>query len=147
MRRATLRIGVVRVNPGAHHELTLVGLADIDVNRVRHHHAVQHRLEQLGDGSLQGMALDRKVETGHRGEDGAVTGRANGHAAGRDRTATGLHTDDAVALQVEAGDLAFLDQVHAHLVRLAGEGPGDVVVLGDAAPALQRTADHRVTHV
>ena len=45
MRRPTLRIGGVGIDPGAHHELTLVGLADIDVNRVRHDDAVQHRLE------------------------------------------------------------------------------------------------------
>ena len=76
-----------------------------------------------------------------------MTGRANGHAAGRDRAATGLHTDDAVALEVEAGDFAVLDEVHAHLVRLAGEGPGDIVMLGDPAAALQRAAHHGVTHV
>ena len=93
------------------------------------------------------MALDRKVETGHRGEDAAVTGHANRDAAGCDGAAIGLHTDDPVALQVEAGDFAVLDQVHAHLVRLAGESPGDVVMLGDPAAALQRAAHHRVTHV
>src|SRR5438067_469471 len=93
------------------------------------------------------MALDRKVETGHRGEDAAMTGHANRDAAGCDGAAIGLHTDDPVALQVEDADFAVLDQVHAHLVRLAGEGPGDIVMLGDSAAALQRATQNGVTHV
>src|SRR2546422_1487837 len=83
MWRATLRIGVVGVNPCPHYELTLVGLADVDVNRVRHHDAVQHRLEQLRDQGLEGMALDRQVQTRQSGQGGAVTRPANRKQAWR----------------------------------------------------------------
>src|SRR5947207_9459010 len=65
----------------------------------------------------------------------------------RDQSAVRVHATNATAVEVEAGYLAILDQVDAHLVRFARERPGDVVVLGDATPSLQRAADHGVAHI
>ena len=55
--RSALRVGVERVDPGAHDQLALVGLAHVDMHGVGHHDAVQHRLEEHRDECLQGMAL------------------------------------------------------------------------------------------
>jgi hypothetical protein len=57
--RAALSIAVVRVDPRAHDELALVGLAHVHVHGVRHHDALQHRLEQRRHERLQRVGLDR----------------------------------------------------------------------------------------
>src|SRR5690606_9804216 len=121
---------------GAHDELALVRLADVDVHRVRHHHAVEHRLQQLGDEGLERVRLERQPDPGAGGEHRGVPGGGEGDAAGGDPAAAGVHAAHPAAGDVEAGDLAVLDEVDAELVGLAGERPGDVVVLGDAAAAL-----------
>src|SRR6202035_1628033 len=76
-----------------------------------------------------------------------MTCRAERDLVGRNRSAVRLHAPNAVPLEVKSDDLAVLDQIDAHLVRFAGEGPGDVIVLRDAAPSLQRPADDGVAHI
>src|SRR5207248_8669063 len=63
-----------------------------------------------------------------------------------DKSAVRVHAANATAVEVEAGDLAVLDQVDPHRVRLTREGPGDVIVLGDATSSLDRAADHGIAH-
>src|ERR1700674_208378 len=76
-----------------------------------------------------------------------MTRRAERDLVGRDQPAVRVHAPNAAGLEVEADDLAVLDQVDAHLVRFAGEGPGNVIVLGDPPPPLQRPADDGVAHI
>jgi len=76
-----------------------------------------------------------------------MAGRAQGDLAGRDPAAVGPDGNHAIPLEVEPGHLTVLDQVDTELVRLFREGPGDVVMLRDAAAPLQRAADDRVTDV
>ena len=61
--------------PGAHHQLALVGLADVDVHGVRHDHLVEHGLHELRHERLERVALDRQAQADHVREDGRVTGR------------------------------------------------------------------------
>ena len=72
MERAPLRVAVVRVDAGPHHELALVGLADVDVDGVRHHDRVEHGLEQDGDQRLQRVGLQRQPQAEHGGQDARV---------------------------------------------------------------------------
>ena len=60
-----------------------------------------------------------------------------------DRPARGLHAAHCAVFDVDAGDLALLDQVHATAVRPAGKAPGDRIVPRGAAafviePAIDR---------
>ena len=65
-----------------------------------------------------------------------MTRRAERDLIRRDQPAVRVHAADAAAFEVEAGDLAVLDQVDAHLIGLARERPGDVVVFRDAPSSL-----------
>ena len=55
---AALRVRVKRVARCAHHELTLVGLADVHVHPAGDHDAVEHRLDDVGDESLKRITLE-----------------------------------------------------------------------------------------
>ena len=137
--RAALRVGVERVDAGAHNELALVRLADVDVHRVRHHDRVEHLLVQLRDERLQRMRLDRHVEPGHLREHGRVPGGAEADLPRRDRPERRLQRQP-----VDPGDLAALDQVDAERVRGARVPPRDVFVPRDPAARLEGRAKHRV---
>src|SRR6266851_6927644 len=76
-----------------------------------------------------------------------MAGRAEGDLIGRDQAAVRVHAPHPIAIEVETGDLAILDQVDTHLVRLARERPGDVVMLGNAPTSLQRGSDHGIPYV
>ena len=76
-----------------------------------------------------------------------MTRRAERDLIGRDQSAVGVHAANAIAAEIEAGDLTVLDEIDTQLVGFTGEAPGDVVMLCDAAPALQRAADDGVAHV
>ncbi len=89
--RAALAVAVPGVDAGADHQLALVRLADVDVDRVGHDHGRLDRLEQLGDERLERMALERQPDAGHPGQDRGVAGRHDRDAAGGDRPARGLH--------------------------------------------------------
>ena len=114
---------------------------------VGHHHGRVHGLVQLRDQGLQRVGLDRQPEPGELRQDRGVPGPAEPDLAGVDPPAGRLHGHHPVAVLDEAGDLAVLDDVHAHLVALAGEGPGHVVVLGDARARLVGRPHHRVADV
>ena len=93
------------------------------------------------------MALNGELQANHLGQNRGVTSRAERHLAGGDETAVGVHADHPIALEVKAGDLAVLNQVDPHLIGLAGERPGDVVMLGDPTTTLQGRAHHGVAHI
>ena len=59
----------------------------------------------------------------------------------------GLDALHPAVLDAEAGDLAVLDDVDAAGVGAASIAPGDRVVAGHAAAALQRGAEHRIARV
>ena len=58
-----------------------------------------------------------------------------------------LDADHLPALAANAGDFAFLDDVHAARIGAAGEAPRDRIVARDAAAALQRRAEDRIARV
>src|SRR5882762_4142208 len=93
------------------------------------------------------MTLDRQVEADHSREHGRMTRRAEGDLVRRDQSAVGVDAADAIAREVEAGDLTVLKEIDSHLVRLTRESPGDVIMLGDPATTLQRATHHRVANV
>ena len=147
VRRAALRVRVVRVDPGAHHQLALVRLADVHVDGVGHDDVRVDRLEQLRHQRLQGMALQRQADPGHRGHHRRMARSDDRHLPGGDRPANGFDADGATVLDGDARDLAVLDQVDAEGVRRPRVAPRDVVVLGDAAARLVGRAEDRVAHV
>ena len=147
VRRAALRVRVVRVDPGAHHQLALVRLADVHVDGVGHDDGRVDRFEQLRHQRLQGMALERQADPGHRGHHGRMARGDDRDPPGGDRPARGLDAGDATVLHGDAGDLAVLDQVDAEGVRGPRIAPRDVVVLGDAAARLVGRAEDRVANV
>ena len=147
VRRAALCVRVVRVDPGAHHQLALVRLADVHVDGVGHHDVRVDRFEQLRHQRLQGMALEREADPRHRGNHGRMARSDDRHPPGGDRPAYGFDADRATVRHGDAGDLAVLDQVHPEGVRRARVAPRDVVVLGDAAPRLVGRAEDRVADI
>src|SRR5690349_8579150 len=77
-RAAGLGIGIVAVDAGAHDQLALVGLADIDMDGARHDDGVEHRLDRLADQRLERMAFEGKAQSRHGREH---AGMASGDAA------------------------------------------------------------------
>ena len=57
-------------------QLAAVGLADIDVQRPRHHDGVQERPDRLGDRGLQRKRADREADAGHGSHQRGPAGRA-----------------------------------------------------------------------
>src|SRR5690606_11665654 len=94
-----------------------------------------------------GAGLDGEAHAGGLGDLGGVPGRGERDLPGVDPAAGRLDADGAAVLDDHLGDLAVLDDVHAHLVGLAGERPGDVVVLGDAGAGLVGAAEDGVADV
>ena len=144
---AARRVAEIGVDPGADHQLALVRLADVDVDLVRHHHAVDHRLDRLGDQGLQRVALDRQPEPGHRREDAGVGGDDDTHLRRADGAPRGFHPGDPVCVPEDRGDLAVLDDVDAAGVGGPGQPPRHRIVAGDAAAPLQGRAEHRIAGV
>src|SRR5699024_3149650 len=144
---ASLAEAVVGVDTGAQDEFALVRLRDVDVDVVGHDHGRADGFEELGDQRLQRVGLDRQTDAGHLGQPRGVAGPGQGDCLGGDRSAVRLHADDLVADAFDAGDLAVLDDVDAHLISLAGERLRDVIVLGDAGPRLEGRSHDRVAQV
>ena len=67
--------------------------------------------------------------------------------AGLDEAHRCLDADHLAALAADAGDFAVLDDVDAACAGGAGEAPGDRVVAGGAAAALQGAAHDRVADI
>ena len=82
--RAALAVAVVGVDAGAHHQLALVCLGDVDVHRVGHHDRRVHRLEQFGHQRLQRVALQRRADAEHVGQRRGVPGGAQRDLPGGD---------------------------------------------------------------
>jgi hypothetical protein len=140
-----LGIGHVLVRAGADHELALVGLRDVGVDGVGHHHAGKHRLHRLGDERLEGEALERHPQAGLLHDHAGVARRHHADPRGADEAAGGLHPlHRPVEGAADARDLAVLDDVHAERIGRAGIAPGHRVVAGGAAAPLQGRAHDRV---
>src|ERR1051326_2038115 len=167
-----LSVGIVEVEVAAHHQLALVGLADIEVSGTEGDDGIEHGFERLAHESLQHMSLDRQAQAGARGPPAGGAGggaadlgpraeagpggrgpRAGGAGGGeadlarRDEAARGLDPAYAPVLDAEAGDLTILDDIDAALVRRAGVTPGDRVVARSPAARLQQAADDRASRV
>ena len=106
-------------------------------------HVVDNRFQALGDKGLQDVAFDRQAQTGHRGDLSRPPGGDDADFFGADRAARGLHAGHATALDVDAGDFALLDQVHAACVRTARIAPGHRIVARGAAARVQQAAVNR----
>ena len=63
---------------------------------------------------------------------------------GGDAAVRGLHALDFVVFNIEAGNLAVLDDVDAELSSSAGKAPSDSVVTSDASGLLARGTEHGV---
>ena len=145
---APLGIARIDVGAGADHQLALVGLADIGVDGVAHHHAGEDRLHRLRHQGLQGEALQRQADPGHAQHHAGVPRRGHADLGGLDAAAGGLHRlHRALGVADDAGDFAVLEDVHPQPVGGAGIAPGHGVVPGGAAPPLERGTQHRIAHV
>ena len=121
---ALLAVGDVLVGAGADDELALVGLADVGVHRVGHHHAREHGLDRLRHQRLQREALERHTHARPRHHHAAVPGRHHAHACGRDIPAGSLDARDRpVRPAPEARHLAVLDDVDAPWHRRRARSP------------------------
>ena len=118
------------------------------MDRVRHHHAGEDRLDRLRDQGLERVALQGHPHVGHRHDRRGVAGGDDADPAGADEAADRLDTDRRPrSVPADALHLAVLDDVDAAGVGAAGVAPGDRVVPGGAGPALQGAAEHRVAEV
>ncbi|VFT40749.1 Uncharacterised protein [Pseudomonas aeruginosa] len=114
---------------------------------VGHDHAVDDRLQRLGDQRLQRVRLQRQAEAGEPGHVPGVAGGDHADTARADEAAVGLDADHRAVLLAEASDFGLLDQVHAEGIGGAGEAPGHRVMAGDAAATLDGRAHDRVAGV
>jgi hypothetical protein len=114
---AALRIGVVEVEIAAHHELALVGLADIEMHGARRDDGVEHRLDGLGHHCLQHVRLDGKLQSRHRGDVAGMPGDGEPELRRRDESLRGVDTRDGAVVDPDAGHRALLDDVDAAGVR------------------------------
>ena len=145
---AGLRIGDVGVGAGADDEFAFVRLRHIGVDGVRHHDARHHRLDRLGHQRLQGIALERHPDSGHRHDHGCMASGDDADLLGRDRAPRRLDArDGAGGVAADRGRLAILDDVDAARRSRARIAPGDRVVPRCAASPLQRRADDRIADV
>ena len=144
---ALLAVAGVGVGAGADHQLALVGLADVGVDRVGHDDAGKARLHGFADQRLQRVAFQRHPHPGLRHHDAGVPGRDDADAPGRDRAAGGVHPADLAArVPPDACHLAVLHDIDAQRARRPGIAPGHRIMPRRPAPALQRRAQHRVAH-
>ncbi len=136
---AALRVGRIGVGAGADHQLALVGLADIGVDRVRHHHAGEARLDRLRYQRLQRIALERHAQPGHRHHDaGAARRRRRRSCACGSCRAWSRRRDTAPAASRWIPVTSqFCMMSTPQRVRGAGIAPGDRIVPGGAAAPLQ----------
>ena len=104
----------------------------------------QQRLHGLGHERLQRVVRERHLDAGHVRDLRRPAGDGRHHGAGRDRAAVGLDADAAAVLDLEAGDLDALVDVHAAGVGLAGVAPHDRVVADHGARRVVERALDRV---
>ena len=145
---AALAVAVVAVDAGAEHQLALVRLADVDVDRVRHHHDRVDRLEQLRDQRLERMALERQPDAGHR-RPRSRRGRPR-----RWRPCRRAIVPRDVRTPVTRPPSMSMPVTSAPSIRSTPRSsaarayaPRDVVVLGDPAARLVGRAEDRVADV
>ena len=147
MQSTALGVRVEGVDAGAHHELALVGLRDVDVHRVAHHDAVENLLVDLADERLQGVRLDRYSEAGHRRQEAGATGGDEANLAGSDRSTRRLEPGHAAVDDIDIRHLAALDDVYPERITGTTKRKDDSVVTRDAAASLERGTHHRVARL
>ena len=92
------------------------------------------------------LSIGRR-EAGHRRDARRIAGDGERHLLRADGPPRGLDADGAAALDLDAGDLAVLDDVDAERVGGAGVAPGDRVVAHRAAAPLQQPALDREARI
>ena len=85
--RRALAVRRVRIDLRADDELAAVGLVDVDVERRRHEHRVEERLERLGHERLERVGDDRDPHADHRRDRRRPAGRRVDDDPGPDRAA------------------------------------------------------------
>ena len=81
----------------------------------------------------------------HVGEDGRMAGCDDADTPRGDGPAGRAHAGDPAAVDVEARDLAVLDDVDPETVRGTRVPPGDAIVARDPAATLERGPEDRDT--
>ena len=144
---AALAIAVVLIDAGADHQIPLVALADVGVNRVAHHDRGENRLQRLRDQRLQRMALDGQAEAGHAGDHRRMARGHDRDLPRLDEPPGRIDADDRAVLAADTRDLAVLDDVDTERIGRAREAPGHGIVPRHPATALQRGTEHGITRV
>ncbi len=94
------------------------------------------------------MALDRQAHPGHGSDLARAPGCHDRHFLGPDRPTRGLYAAHPAVLDVDAGDLALLDQINTALVRAARIAPCHrIMPRGAAAPVQQPAVDGKTAIV
>ncbi len=145
LQTAGLGVGIVLVRTGADDELALVRLRDIGMHRVGHDHAGKDRFHRLGNERLKRNGMQRQLNVGHGKDDRVVAGGRHGDLFGADKALGGLDTRHrAIGTTADTLHFAVLDDVNATIRRCTGITPGDGIVTGRAAAALQGGTVDRV---
>ena len=110
------------------------------MTRAKGDDAGQHGLEPFGDEGLQHVAFNGQAHAslGHEAARGARDGAAD--FACTDEAFSGLHAQTFALFDLEAGDLAILEDVDPVLVGAARVTPGHRVMAHRAAAPLRQTA-------
>ena len=88
------------------------------------------------------MAFDRQPQSRHRRHLPRPAGHDDADLLGPDRAARGLHPGHRAILDIDAGDLAILQQVDAAHIGAAGKAPGHrIMARGAAARVIQPAID------
>ena len=98
-----LRVVVVRVSTATDDEFALVRLADVAVHGVGHYHAVDDRLDRLGNEGLQALALDGHADACGIHDGGDVASGNHADLLGLYGAARRLKANDLVALAQDLG--------------------------------------------
>ena len=147
MEAAALCVGVEGVGACPHHQLTLVGLADINMNSAAHDHGVEHLFKQWTDQRLQWPALDWNGESGEIGQQRGMTGCNEAHLAGSDGALGGVYALDLIVPDVKACHFGALDDIHPKIARCLRIAPGHPVMFGDAATRLVGGTMNRIPDI
>src|SRR5882672_303038 len=147
MEAAALCVGVEGVGACPHHQLTLVGLADINMDSAAHNDGVKHLFKQWTDQRLQWPALDWNGESGEIGQQRGMTGCNETHLAGSDGALGGVYALDLIVPDVKACHFGALDDIHPKVARCLRIAPGHPVMFGDSATRLVGGTMNRIPDI
>ena len=137
----------MHIGATAYDDLPAIRLTRIGVHGSGHDNDIQYRLHGLGHHGLQGHAGDRQAKPGHLGEHGGVAGGDERELTCRYASSIGPYSFNAPISDVNSGDLAALDDVHAELVGSAGKPPDHRIMARDTSAWLNESAENWVMGV